>query len=171
DEGTRERRQNLLRQTAERKRTTKRTDRLAGALVQKQCFAETSEELGRGHALLRVLDADAKDLFGLLDLADVHASGSEQTQALCNETARFGREHLPFRRAEEDRERRRPRTEERDDLRPLLLQRASFGLGDLREIDRRTCTRGDAIELFAHVRANAQAECIEVVLFFDAVVE
>ena len=31
------------------------------------------EELRGGHPLLRVLDADAEDLFRLLDLAQVHA--------------------------------------------------------------------------------------------------
>ena len=44
-----------------------------GAVVLQQRLAEAAEEVRRGDALLRVLDADAEDLLGLLDLAEVHA--------------------------------------------------------------------------------------------------
>ena len=93
--------------------------------------------LGRGHAFLRVLDADAEDLFAPAATSPrcTHAD-AEEAEPLGDERARLGREHLPFGRAEEDRERRRPRAEQRDDLGPLLAERGGFGLGDLREIDR-----------------------------------
>ena len=83
-----------------------------GAVVQEERLAEAAEELGGGQPLLRVLDADAEDLFGLLDLAEVDARRAEEAEALRDERARVGREHLPFGRAQEDRERRRPRAEE-----------------------------------------------------------
>ena len=44
-----------------------------GAVALEKRLAEAAEELRRGDALLRVLDADAEDLLGLLDLAEVHA--------------------------------------------------------------------------------------------------
>src|SRR5262249_28109313 len=119
-ERARERGHDLRRRAAERDRATQWSNRLARAIVQEERLPETPEQLRGGEAVLGVLDADAKDLLGLLDVAEVHARRSEEAEALRDERARLAREHLAFRRAEEDRERRGPRAKEADDLRPLL---------------------------------------------------
>src|SRR5689334_24301310 len=123
DEGAREERPDLLRRRAERDRAAEGADGLGGALVVEHGLPEAPEDVGRGGAVLRVLHGEAQDLFALVLLAELHARGAEEAEALRDEAARVGREHLPFGRAKEDRERRGPRAEERDDLGVLALLR------------------------------------------------
>ena len=57
------------------------------------------------------------------ELMDVRIDRTDQR-------ARVLGEHLPFRRAEEDRERRRPSAEERNHLPPVTAEPGPFGVGD-----------------------------------------
>ena len=66
-------------------RATQRPDGLARAVALEERLAEAAEQLRRGDALLGVLDADAEDLLGLLDLAEVDARAAEQPEALGDE--------------------------------------------------------------------------------------
>src|SRR5262249_32131468 len=70
EERARERGHDLRRRAAERDRATQWSNRLARAIVQEERLPETPEQLRRGEALLRVLNADTKDLLGLLDVAE-----------------------------------------------------------------------------------------------------
>ncbi len=110
-----QRRHHLRRGCAEGERTPKGADRLAGPAVLQQRLAQSPEEIGRRHALLRVLDPDSEHFLGLLDLTQVDASAAQQAQALGDERTRIGGEQLPFGRPQEDRQGRRPAAQELND--------------------------------------------------------
>ena len=157
---------------AERERAPERADGLAGAIVLEERLAEAAEELRGGHALLRVLDADAEDLFGLLDLAEVDARASRAgPRPLAMSARASGASICPsgVRRKMASGAGQLPRS--CDDLRPLLAERGGLGLGDLREVDRAARAGRDAIELLADERADAEAEGVELVRLLDAVVQ
>ena len=79
--------------------------------------------------------------------------------------ARVGREHLPLGRAQEDGERRRPRTEQLEDPDVIATRRRPLSASaTAAQIDRAAARPArDAIELFAHVGADARAERVELV--------
>ena len=128
------------------------------------------ENVGRRHALLRVLDAEAENFLALRHVSQTNTRGAEQAEPLGDESARLGREHLPFGRAQEDRERSGPCAEEAEHLGVVCLQRGGFGLGDPRRNRSRPRwpldTRSSSSRTCARMRMR---NVVEIVLLVDAV--
>ena len=157
---------------AERDRATERPDGLAGAIVVQQRLAEAPEDVGRRRAILGVLDAEAEDLFALLVSPRCTQAEPRRPSPLAMRARGSGVSICPsgVRRKIASGAGHAPEQLKHLGVAPCRERAASASATRPRSMAAARAA-GHAIELLAHVRADAHAEVVELVLLLDAVVD